>query len=229
MADRTKDLTKIAEELWSTTRKLRFFGVETGARMTIARLPGGGLFVHSPVTLSDALRAEVDALGPVACVVAPSLFHHLAIDGWQRAYPDARFTCCPGLEKKRADLRWDGVLGDDAEPEWRGALEQVHFAARALENEVVFFHAPTRSLICADAVFNLSAHPSRFTRTVGFLMGNHSPGATWIERFLIRDRAGAREQIDRMLAWRPERIVLAHGALVPTDGAAVLREAYSWL
>ena len=223
------ELTKIAEELWTTTRALRFLGVETGTRMTIARLPGGGLFVHSPVTLDDVLRAAVDALGRVVAVVAPSLFHHLAVDGWQRAYPKARFTCCPGLEQKRADLRWDGVLGDEAEPEWRGTLQQVHFAARPLENEVVFFHQPSRALVCSDAVFNLSAHPSRFTRLVAFLIGNHSPGSTWIERFLIRDRARAREQIDRMLEWRPEQIVLAHGANVPTNGTEVLREAYAWL
>ncbi|MEM6992181.1 MAG: hypothetical protein AAF721_16845 [Myxococcota bacterium] len=39
----------------------------------------------------------------------------------------------------------------------------------------------------------------------------------------IRDRAGGRAQIDRMLAWKPERILLAHGGCVDSDGEAVLR------
>ena len=64
-------LTPIADELWSATRPLRFWGVETGSRMTIARFANGGLFVHSPIPLDGGLKLEVDALGPVEFVEAP--------------------------------------------------------------------------------------------------------------------------------------------------------------
>src|SRR5262245_54802687 len=117
-------LIEKADTLWVHERPLRFFGIETGARMTIVRM-ASGLFVHSPAPLSEALRAEVDALGTVKAVVAPSLFHHLAVGSWLEAYPSAVVCCCPGLEKKRRDLRWDRVLGDSPEPEWSGELEQV--------------------------------------------------------------------------------------------------------
>jgi hypothetical protein len=150
--------------------------------MTVVRLADGGLFIHSPVSLDGALRAAVDALGPVTAIVAP-----------------------------------------------RGELEQVLFAARLLENEVVFFHPGTRTTICADAVFNLATHPSRWTRLVARLLGNRGPGATWVERFLVRDRKAARAQVDRMLPWDIERIVLAHGAIVERGGREVLRRAYAWL
>jgi hypothetical protein len=70
-------LQPITDGIWSTTRPLRFLGLETGTRMTIVRLANGGLFVHSPVGLDPALRAEVDALGPVGAIVASSLFHNL--------------------------------------------------------------------------------------------------------------------------------------------------------
>jgi len=46
---------------------------------------------------------------------------------------------------------------------------------------------------------------------------------------MIRDRAAAREQIGRMIAWKPERILLAHGKCIEDDGEAVLRKAYAWL
>jgi hypothetical protein len=225
----TPTLTPIADGLWTTARPLRFWGVETGTRMTVVRLAGGGLFVHSPVGLEEGTRATVDALGPVRAVVAPSLFHHLYVGQWMRAYPDAVVCACPGLEKKRRELAWSRRLGDEPEPEWRGELDQVFFGARPLENEVVFFHRATRTLVCADAVFNLARHPSGFTRFVAFAMGNRKPGATLLERVLIRDRRAAREQVDRMLAWNPERIVLAHGPLVEADGTEVLRRAYAWL
>jgi hypothetical protein len=222
-------LTPVDDDVWTTTRPLRFWGVETGARMTVVRLGSGAVFVHSPLPLTDGLKAEVDALGPVQAIVAPSLFHHLSANEWKEAYPGAVLACCPGLEKKRSDVPWDRILTDEPEPEWAGSLEQVFFAARTMENEVVFFHPPTRTMICADAIFNLSTHAHRVTRMVALLLGNRRPGATWIERIMIRDRAGAREQIDRMLAWRPRRILLAHGQPIDEDGEAVLRRAYTWL
>jgi len=222
-------LKQIAEGLWVEARRLRFLGIETGTRMTVVRLADGGLFVHSPVSLDGETRKAVDALGPVKAVVAPSGFHHLYVGEWMRAYPDAIVCACPGLERKRGDLRWSRVLGDEPEPEWRGEIEQVFFGARKLESEVVFFHRASRTLICADAIFNLASHPSRLTRVVARLMGNRRPGATLLERLLIRDRAAAREQIDRMLAWNADRIVLAHGDLIETGGTEVLRRAYAWL
>lgn len=222
-------LESVAENVWVEARSLRFAGIETGTRMTVVRLAKGGLFVHSPVALGEGTRAAVEALGPVAAIVAPSRFHHLFAGEWSRAWPDAVLCCCPGLERKRADLRWQRVLGDTPEPEWQGELDQVLFSARPLENEVVFFHRASRTLICADALFDLAQHPSRVTRLAAFLLGNRAPGATWLERLLIRDRRAARAQRDRMLAWDAERIVLAHGPIVEHGGREVLRRAYAWL
>ena len=222
-------LEPIADEVWSTTIPLRFWGVETGTRMTIVRLQSGGLFVHSPIPLVGDLPAEVGALGPVTAVVAPSLFHHMSVRPWKEAYPDAIYCCTPGLDEKREDFAWDRVLSDEAEPEWAGELEQVYFSARSLENETVFFHPSTRTMICADTIFNLATHPRRFTRFVAFILATRKPGATWLERVMMRDRVRAREQVGRMLAWKPERILLAHGAPILEDGEAVLRDAYAWL
>ena len=222
-------LQPITDGMWSTTRPQRFLGLETGTRMTIVRLANGGLFVHSPVGLDPALRAEVDALGPVTAIVASSLFHNLYVGEWRAAYPNAIRCCCPGLDRKRPQLAWDRVLGDVPEPEWSADLDQVFFGARTMENEVVFFHRVTRTIVLCDAIFNLGTHPSVVTRIVAFLMGGSEPGATWLERVMVRDRAAARDQVDRMLAWNAERIVLAHGDIIPTGGTEVIRKAYAWL
>jgi hypothetical protein len=221
-------LTPLTEGLWIHERPLRFWGIETGTRMTIVRLKDG-LFVHCPAPLSPAMRAEVDALGPVKALVASSLFHHLGVQSWIDAYPQAVVCACPGLEKKRRDVRWDRVLGDTPEPEWAGEVDQVFFGARTMENEVVFCHPGSRTMICADIVFNLARHPSRLTRLVAFMMAQREPGATWLEHVMMRDRKAAREQIDRMLAWDFDRIVLSHGPIVPNGGREVLRRAYAWL
>jgi hypothetical protein len=221
-------LTPFADEVWVEVRGARFFGVECGTRMTVVRMAGGGLFVHSPVALDDATRRAVDGLGEVWAVVAPSIFHHLHVGDWMRAYPGAVFGACPGLEWKRPDLSFSCVIADEPHGAWAGDLEQVYFSARR-ENEVVFFHPRSRTMICADALLNLSRHPSLRTRILARLTGNLAPGFGWPERLMIRDRVVARRQVERILAWDIDRIVLAHGTLVDRDGREVVRRAYAWL
>jgi Domain of unknown function (DUF4336) len=221
-------LERFAEDVWTDTREAEFWGVETGSRMTVVRLSGGGLFVHSPVAFDEDTQRELAALGEVRAVVAPSLFHHLHVGAWMEAYPKAHFAACPGLEWKRPDLAFGSVLGDQAHPEWAKDLEQIYFSARR-ENEVVFYLAKQKVMICADSLLNLSTHPRRATRIVARLMGNVAPGVGYLERVMIRDRGLARRQVDRILAWDFDKAVLSHGALVAEDGREVTRHAYAWL
>lgn len=216
-------------DLWIVERPQRFYGVEVGARTTIVPLSDGGLLVHSPVALDAGLRAAVEARGEVRAIVAASAFHHLYVQQWMDAWPAATVHCSPKLLEKRADVAWTGPLGDAPDPAWRDTLDQVHFSARTWEDEVVFFHRPTRTMICADAIFNFWRHERLATRLVAAMLGNFRPGATWLERFQIHDPEAARRQVDRMLAWGPERIVLGHGPLVEKEGTAVLTEAYGFL
>lgn len=216
------------EDIWIATREIRFFGVETGARMTVVRLSGGGLFVHSPVALDPETRAEVDALGEVRAVVAPSLFHHLYVGEWMEAYPNAVFAACQGLDWKRPDLAFTCILGDTPHASWAGEIEQVYFSSRR-ENEVVFFDRRSNTMICADALLNLSVHASPMTKFVAKVMGNDAPGTGYVERVMVRDRVVARRQVDRILEWEPERIILAHGGLVHEKGADAIRHAYAWI
>lgn len=221
-------LSSFAPDVWTETRKQRFWGVETGTRMTVVRSSDGGLFIHCPVALDDALRREVDALGKVAVIVAASLFHHLYVGQWVDAYPDATVHACPGLERKRADLRFTSVLTGDPFAELPGELDVAPFTAR-FEREIVFYHRPTRTMICADALLNLSKHPAAATRIVAALMMNTGPGKGYLERVAVKDWKLGRRQVDRILEWDIERIALAHGGPVERDGSAVVRDAYAWL
>lgn len=224
----TAQLEPFAEDLWTVSRPQKFWGLETGTRMTIVRLGDGGLFVHCPVAIDPELRREVDALGPVRAVVAPSLFHHLYVGQWIQAYPEASVWACPGLERKRSDLVWNGVLGDTPAEVWKADVEQAAFTAR-FENEIVFFHPKSRTLVCADALLNLSQHPSRMTRAVARLMANTGPGKGYLERVAVRDYRLGRRQVDRIAAWDIDKITLAHGGQVAHDGRRVLLEAFAWL
>jgi hypothetical protein len=62
-------LTKIDDSLWTADAPHLFFGLHIGTRMTVVKLRSGGLLLHSPVEMTEKLRAEVDALGPVRHIV----------------------------------------------------------------------------------------------------------------------------------------------------------------
>jgi len=221
-------LEPFASDVWTVTRPQSFWGLECGTRMTIVKLSDGGLFVHGPVALDPAMRSSLSALGPVRAVASSSLFHHLYAGDWMEAYPDALFCACPGLDEKRRDLAWDHRLGSDPHEIWAADLEQVYFSAR-FEREVVFFHRATRTLICLDALLNLSEHPKRTTRAVAALLANTAPGKGYLERVAVGNRATARREANRILEWDIDGIILAHGGLVHRDGRRVFREAYAWL
>jgi hypothetical protein len=79
-----------------------FYGLPYSTRMAVIRLSDGSLFVWSPVALSTALRAAVDALGPVRHLVSPNALHHLFLAEWTSAYPEARLYASPPIVRRTA-------------------------------------------------------------------------------------------------------------------------------
>lgn len=223
-------LRPLAQDLWIAERPQSFFGLEVGARMTVMRLANGRLLLHSPLPLDAPLRAELDALGPVSYVVAPSRVHHLYAGDVATAYPDARLWIAPGLETKRPDLQYEAILGDEAPAEWRGEVEQTFFRGRPFENEVAFFHRASRSLITCDLAFNFRERTPTSTRLLMSLIGSYGYfGPTKIDWLLIRDRAKARASLERILAWDFDRAIVAHGDVQETGALPLLRDGYALL
>lgn len=224
-------LRALADDLWVADQPLRFAGLEVGTRMTVLRLPGSGLLLHSPVARSSELAAAVDRIGTPAVIVAPNRLHHLYVQQWSSAHPAARVLAAPGLETKRADLKIDAVLADGATPpEWGGAVDHVLVAGAPFVNEVVLFHRPSATLVASDLLFNVGRESPGLTRLAFRMFGAYGrPAVTPLERLLIRDRPAYVRSLERILAWPFERLVLAHGAVVERGGRAALTAAYDWL
>ena len=223
-------LTGLHPQLWTVERPQRFYGLEVGTRMTVIRLTDGSLLLHSPVTLDPELCRALDSLGRVRYAVAPNRVHHLYAGDVARAYPGARLWVGPGLERKRPDLAIAGVLGDEAPPEWRGQVDQVFFRGRPFENEVVFLHRASRTLLLCDLAFNFGPRSHPVTRLLMRLVGSYGRfGPSRLDPLLIRDRRAARASLERILAWDFDRIVVAHGDVLETGGREALRTGYAWL
>jgi hypothetical protein len=223
-------LHKLAENLWVVERPQRFYGLEVGSRMTVMRLGDGSLLLHSPVALDAELRREIDALGTVRYAVAPNRFHHLHAGDVARAYPGARLWVAAGVERKRPDLEIAGVLGDEAPAEWKGEVEQRYFRGRPFENEVVFLHRASRTLLLCDLSFNFGPTAPVVTRVVMTLLGGYGRfRPTRLDPWLIRDRQAACQSLEDILAWDFDRVVVAHGDVLEHGGRVALRTGYRWL
>ncbi len=223
-------LDQLDDNLWIAERPQAFYGLEVGTRMTVIRLADASLLLHSPVLLDAGLRRELDTIGRVRFVVAPNRVHHLYAGKVAEAYPQARLWIAPGLAAKRPDLAFVAVLGDQAPAEWKDEVEQVFFRGRPYENEVVFFHRASRTLLLCDLAFNFGPRAAAPTRLLMKLLRSYGRfGPSTLDPLLIRDRAAARESLERILDWDFDRVIVAHGDVLESGGNQALRRGYRWL
>lgn len=207
-------------------------GFHYPTRMAVIRLSGNELVVWSPVRLTDALRAAVAALGEVRYLVAPNTLHHTFLGDWQRAYPTADVLAPPGLREKRQDIRFDRDLGGAPIAGWADNIELVVMPGNRITTEVVCFHRPSRTAIFTDLLQQFP--PGWFKGWRGLvarldLMVADEASVPRKFRVAFSDKRAARAALERILAWHPEKVLMAHGRPVSADGEAVLRRAFGWL
>jgi hypothetical protein len=233
----------VGEDLWvvdGPLARMSFAGISEPfpTRMVVIRISGGDLFLWSPTEPEEGLREEIDALGPVSHLVSPNKLHYVHVCAWKRAYPEATAWASPGVKERAAsrgaEVCFDRDLVDEPEEAWREDLDQLIFRGSRFMEEVVFFHRKTRTLILADFIQNFEVEKvgGFFYAWLLRLAGVADPdGKTPPEvrlTFLGR-KEEARVSLEEMLAWRPEKVIMAHGRPYYRDGMAELRRAFRWL
>jgi len=225
-------LTAFGQEIWIAEGPIvTYLGFRYPTRMAIIRLADGGLFLWSPVALTDGLQATVEALGTVRYLVAPNKQHHLFLSEWKAAYPWVRMYAAPGLTQHRRDLAFDEKLQERAPPAWAGQIDQVFIQGSFALTEVAFFHRASKTALVADLIQQFPQ--GWFTGWRGWVAkraGIVAPraGAPIDLRATFTNRKALRQAVKRMLDWEPERLVMAHGKLVEQDAAAFIRAAFAW-
>jgi hypothetical protein len=223
-------LRPVADDVHVFTVPFRMGGMDVGGRMTVVRLPDGGLWVHSPVRFTPEARAAVEGLGPVRFLVAPNLMHHLNVQDWAAAWPEAKVAAPASLRRKRPDLRIDLELGDTPDAGWAGVIDQVFVRGMPKLDEVLFFHRPSRTAVLTDLAFNVHRADSWLLRAYLRLSGAWQRlTPTLSARVLIRDKAAVRAAVERMRAWDVERVVVCHGDVVERGGREVLANGFARL
>jgi hypothetical protein len=226
-------LEEFAPALWTADGPtVSFYGFPYPTRMAVVRLGDGSAWVWSPVALTPELARAVEAVGPVRQIVSPNKIHHLFLKAWAERWPHARLWVPPGLAARKPELHFHAELGDEPEPAWAADVDQTIFHGSFAMEEVVFFHRGSRTAIVCDLVQRFD--PARATGWKGMVMrldglvGEHgSTPREWRASFLRRRLARAARA--RVLAWKPERLVIAHGACARENATEVLARALAWM
>lgn len=201
-------------------------------RATVVQLENGDLWVHAPTVLTDALKGELDALGPVRHLIVPNWRCHASIPDWRAAYPEAVTWAAPGAvsraERKGVTLHCDHELGPQAEARWSGQIEQMIVEGSRVHHEVVFFHRQSETLVVTDLIRNFETaklpvwmRPFIWVMGVDDSDGKMPPGM----RMTFRKEPLA-DSIDRIIAWAPHRMILAHGRWYERDAVGELERAF---
>jgi hypothetical protein len=223
-------LEPLAADLWVARRPLPIAVGDVGARMTVLRLPDRSLMLHSPVQLDATLSQALRELGAVKWLVGPSKVHHLFLGEYVKAFPDAALCGAPGLAEKRRDLAFQHVLAPRPPPSWPECVKLQLVEGAPLMNEVALLHAPSRTLVLTDLVFNVPREGPNRARLFHWLVGATGRfGPHRLVRFGIRDRAAARRALEGILAWDFDRVVMSHGEVVSTGGHRLVEQAFAFL
>jgi len=211
---------------------VRFLGLPYPTRMAVARLANGSAWVWSPVALTPEIERAVTSIGPVQNIVSPNKLHHLFLAEWAQRWPEARLHAVPGLARRKPGLRFDAELGDEADSAWAGEIEQVVFRGSLIMDEVVFFHRHSRTAIFCDLVQRHDPVQQRGLRGMlmrldGLVGEAGSTPREWRASFLRRRPLRAIR--DRILAWEPEQLLIAHGNCARENAGQILARALAWI
>src|SRR3569833_1042485 len=225
----------ISDNIWNADTDIPLGRIQLPVRMTVIRLGNGALLLHSPIPYSIALRRELELVGRIEWLVAPSIAHWMYVKEWQKAVPQAVTFAVPGLRLRQqvqaSGMRIDRELSDEAPAQWNGEIEVVLLSAPWYA-ECALFHVASRTLVLTDVVQNID--PSSLppaARAVGRLLGNTQPRAmapVYLRALLRLGGRGFQRAAARLVSFAAERVVFAHGQWFDRNGRARLQHSLRW-
>lgn len=232
---------RVAEDVWIVDGPVIEMSFPGGklpfpTRMVVVRLPSGRLWLWSPIRASEACVSAVSALGEVAHLVSPNAIHYAHVAAWKRRFPGATAWASPGVEARAAsngiETDFDRSLPETPPPAWEDVLALVRVEGSRVMEEYAFLHRPSRTAILADLIENFEADkvPPRLRwllRLVGVMAPDGMMPLDYRLTFFGRKHR-ARPGLRAIVAWDPERVIVAHGKWFERDGATQLRRAFRW-
>jgi len=194
--------------------------------MTLIRLEGGRLVVHSAIALDEESMAEIEAWGRPSVLLVPNAFHRLDAPGWVARYPEIEVRCPPGGRAKIEDVV--RVDADYREFDGGPSLSVDVLDGIGGSEAVLVVRSPGgTSLVFNDALFNMPHGRGMAGFVFRHVTGSSGgPRVTRLFRVLaVKDRRRFRAHLER-LAETPDlvRIIVSHHEMVDVGARETLLE-----
>jgi hypothetical protein len=204
-------------------------------RMTLLDLGKDVLLLYAPIAATPECVEMVMSVSkgrlPTHIIMhSDAIDHTIFLPGWRRAAPQAQILAVKP-DAREGDLPLvavdasSGLLQAQLPPALTkgGALEAGVFDSRPFFTEVVLYHKPSRSLLCADAIWRVVS-PRFFPNVIaatgwkGFGVSNRSAHPYWF--YLPRRRKEAvRAFLQQVASWGAiDRVLPGHLDPIPTEG-----------
>jgi hypothetical protein len=232
-------LKSVADNVWLVDGPVIRFGppglkMPFPTRMTIIRTRASDLFVHSPTALTPDLMAAIAELGQPRWIIAPNRLHYWWTPDWKAAFPEAEVYLAPRIVEQagaRIDFRYSDLDRDQGYP-WDDHITTLPIPSSYM-TEFVFFHGASRTLLLTDLIENFEAKKlsfgMRFLTWIGGCLDPNGSMPRDMRLAFSKHKPELRAAVKKMIAWDPERIILAHGRWYRHDGTAELRRAFKWV
>ena len=204
----------------------RYLGLALGARMTALTLPQG-VVLYSPIPMTTTIFDQIATLGEVRWIVAPNNYHHQYLNQAAQHFSRAIIYLSAGLEKKYAHLN-------------SAAIETAHSISNdirvfdmrgcsALE-EILLFHKPTGTLICADFIHHLPHTDGVWTAFYAKVMGfRNKPNVSKLLKLSFKKTAKCKSIVSEILGLPVKKIMPAHGVDIESNCVEIISNAYAWM
>ncbi|MGL1921163.1 MAG: DUF4336 domain-containing protein [Hyphomicrobiales bacterium] len=211
-------IRNIDKDLWVKESHFMALGCKGSTRMTILKT-SQGLLIHSPVTLTNEDIEQINALGKVAHIVAPNLFHHIHFAKCATIFPDAKCWAAKGLGEKLENAPVHSQLAASQPIFDNDELVQIDILGHKL-NETVFYHTASSTLITADFLYNYQSEQNTaeklFFRALNCYGKPAVPFYHAMAVFNKRDFLISLKQISELPF---TRVIMSHGRIIESDEA----------
>jgi glyoxylase-like metal-dependent hydrolase (beta-lactamase superfamily II) len=195
--------------------------MQIGRNVTVVRLASGAVVIHSTAKFTAADKRRIEELGNPQWLVEATKFHDSFSEDGRAAFPELTYLVPEGFPK--ADKLNAQPL--DAPAAWREELQVRRLDGMPAVQEHVVFHAPSRTLIVADLVFNFGEDAPRWTKFLArhFMRLPNLSGMSLAFRLMIRDKTAFLRSIAEVMRWDFDRVIVGHGEIIETGGKERIR------
>ena len=217
-------MDQLAENVWHLQYPLKLLGADMQRHVAVMRLCSGQVVVHSTGPFTPQEIAGINALGPVGWIMDVMLRHDTFSKEGHAAFPQATFLGPNGFSD---------VVGFPTHPlipspsAWGDEIAVLPVDGIPSVQEYAVLHRPSRTLIVADLFFDPDPATSGWTHFLMSLVAGRKdgPGISRALKLATKDKAAFRQSLEKIGEWDFDRIIVGHGAMVPTDGKRHFHEA----